>query len=628
MQKGIDQQFFSEQNEQNLYGIVAQDFEKKMGSRLSRQQTNRLARTLEHYMQEIWDVNGPLPIQQLNREAITATAKDFSSYLRRNDIAPTFAASEKIVTDPANQPRMEVAQQRLLQQQGVAVPPRPTFESNLLMDTGSRFEQLQQDRIPPAPSRPSVPDFQISLTASGDEPSALSLYEQAKKMRDTEASRVQQEAQRLAGVATTIGTAATDVNPLMRFMSPPSIQNDAQANPTIAQPIAAIVPTPRGPLPQDYLIKQDDIISYKEIEYNLVLYSADRDWLNNTKENRYSFSVIFDPANNKQGFTLQPSTNKKFKNISRIELVKAILPSEGFDPLVIATKTPGAPPTFAYSSPSKINVLSYPYVLVRIPELDTNNYGTDNNIDNSFAMLQYDANWYTDTTNVSDGYLGMIPKFMKCQKVYEPTPLATLTKLTIELQNPSGELLSDTSDTLNIQNIYISNSTALSGPPLIYTGSYEGATDGTNGVYYIIKTTTFFNKWLFQPGNRIQLKGLDSSQITGGSTLAGQQFIDYLQSDEGLVIVGIANTTTNTDGTNSAGYADLIIVRALMQDPTTGSTSAFVLGTPGNSSLTTSLNTTTFTGAKLINLTHQTSVVLRIITRDLDPAARVRPDNL
>jgi hypothetical protein len=628
MQKGIDQQFFSEQNEQNLYGIVAQDFEKKMGSRLSRQQTNRLARTLEHYMQEIWDVNGPLPIQQLNREAITATAKDFSSYLRRNDIAPTFAASEKIVTDPANQPRMEVAQQRLLQQQGVAVPPRPTFESNLLMDTGARFEQLQQDRIPAAPSRPSVPDFQISLTASGDEPSALSLYEQAKKMRDAEASKVQQEAQRLAGVATTIGTAATDVNPLMRFMSPPSIQNDAQANPTIAQPIAAIAPLSRGPLPQDYLIKQDDIINYKETEYNLVLYSADRDWLNNTKENRYNFSVIFDPANNKQGFTLQPSTNKKFKNISRIELVKAILPSEGFDPLVIATKTPGAPPTFAYSSPSKINVLSYPYVLVRIPELDTNNYGTDNNIDNSFAMLQYDANWYTDTTNVSDGYLGMIPKFMKCQKVYEPTPLATLTKLTIELQNPSGELLSDTSDTLNIQNIYISNSTALSGPPLIYTGSYEGATDGTNGVYYIIKTTTFFNKWLFQPGNRIQLKGLDSSQITGGSTLAGQQFIDYLQSDEGLVIVGIANTTTNTDGTNSAGYADLIIVRALMQDPTTGSTSAFVLGTPGNSSLTTSLNTTTFTGAKLINLTHQTSVVLRIITRDLDPAARVRPDNL
>ena len=36
----------------------------------------------------------------------------------------------------------------------------------------------------------------------------------------------------------------------------------------------------------------------------------------------------------------------------------------------------------------------------------------------------------------------------------------------------------------------------------------------------------------------------------------------------------------------------------------------------------------TYTGAKLINLTHQTNLVFRIITRELDSAARVRPDNL
>jgi hypothetical protein len=620
MQKGIDQQFFSEQNEQNLYGIVAQDFEKKMGSKLSRQQTNRLARTLEHYMQEIWDVNGPLPIQQLNREAITATAKDFSSYLRRNDIAPTFSAGEKIVTDPVNQPRMEVAQQRLLQQQGLPVQPRPTFESNLLMDTGARFEQLQQDRIPPAPSRPSVPDFQISLTASGDEPSALSLYEQAKKMRDAEASKVQEQAQRLAGVATTIGTAATDVNPLMRFMSPPSIQNDAQANPTIAQPIAAIAPLARGPLPQDYLIKQDDIINYKETEYNLVLYSADRDWLNNTKENRYNFSVIFDPANNKQGFTLQPSTNKKFKNISRIELVKAILPSEGLDNLVTRVSN-------AYVTTSKINVLSYPYILVRIPELDTNNYGTDENINNSFAMLQYDANWYTDTTNLSDGYLGMIPKFMKCQKVYEPTPLATLTKLGIELRRPDGLNISDTSDTLTIQNIYASSTFPGS---FVYNGQYNAVSFASGSVYYLIQTTEYFSQWLFQKGNRIQIKGLVQSQITGGANLATSNFVDYMQQDEGLLIVGIGKNDAAGDTPNSIGYANVIIVEAPFAYPTSATPDVQPFGgnATANSNLATALSTTTFTGAKLINLTHQTSVVLRIITRDLDPAARVRPDNL
>ncbi len=116
--------------------------------------------------------------------------------------------------------------------------------------------------------------------------------------------------------------------------------------------------------------------------------------------------------------------------------------------------------------------------------------------------------------------------------------------------------------------------------------------------------------------------------------MAGQQFVDYLQSEEGLVIVQIGNTVDPVSGGDgpipSTGYANLIIVRALMQDPTTGSDDAFVLGTPSytNEQLEDNLDTTTFTGAKLINLTHQTSVVLRIITRDLDPAARVRPDNL
>lgn len=627
----IDQQFFSEKNEQSLFGALKNDIEARQDARLTKTQTNRLARTLEHYMQEVWDVNGPLPLTQLNGEVAKAVTRDFSGYLRRDAAVPTLAASERIVSDPANQPRAEVAQQRLLQQQGLPVQPRPTFESNLLMDTGSRFEIMQQERIPPAPAKQSIPDFQVSLTANGDEPSALSLYEQAKKMRDAEVAKQQADVQRAAGIQSATGPALTDVNPLVRFMSPPSIQNDAQNNPTIAQPIAAIIPPqPRGPLPQDFLIKQDDIVNYKETEYNLILYSADRDWLNNTRENRYNFSVIFDPGNNKQGFTLQPSTNKKFKNISRIELVKAILPSEGLDNVVkIKEKSnPPAPFTFTYNTTSKINVLSYPYILVRIPELDTNNYGTDNNIDNSFAILQYDANWYTDTTNISDGYLGMIPKFMKCQKVYQPTPLATLTKLTIELQQPNGEFLSKIPDTLSIKGIYGSANLPVG---FAYNGLYQGATFTSGSIYYIIETTEYFSQWMFQPGNRIQIKGIDQTQITGGSSLATNEFQSFIQQDNGHLIVAIAkNSATGPDLPNEIGYANLIIVEAPFAYPTSATPDVLPFGgsSAANGVLAGNLATTTFTGAKLINLTHQTNVVLRIITRDMDPAARVRPDNL
>jgi hypothetical protein len=622
MQKtpATERQYFADQNEQQLYSILAQDLQQKIGSGLTTTQSNRLGRTLEHYMQEVWDVNGPMPLQQLNREVLTAVTRDFTSYLRRGELAPTIVASQRIVSDPANQPQTELAAQRLLQQQGAAVPPRPTFENNLLMDTGSRFEQLQQDRIPPAAARPPPPDFTQVVASNGDEPSALSLYEQAKKMRQVEITKQQEDLQRLSGVQTATGTAATDVNPLVRFMSPPSIQNDAQANPTLAQPIATVSPMPRNTLPQDFLIKQDDIINYKEMEYNLIVYSADRDWLNNSKENRYSFSVTFDPANNKHGFTLNPSSTKKFKNISRIELVKAILPSEGLENLVTRVSGP------AYSTVSKINVLSYPYVLVHIPELDTNNYGTDNNLDNSFAVLQYDANWYTDTTNLSDGYLGMIPKFMKCQKVYQPAPLATLTKLTIELQRPDGKSISDSPDTLVIQNVYASNTFPGS---FAYNGLYSAVTLASGSVYYLIQTTEYFNQWLFQKGNRIQIKGLDANQI--GGTMAANNFVEYMQQDEGLLIVGVGkNSASGPDAPNSIGYANVIVVEAPFAFPTAATPDVKPFGgTAGtNSALATALSTTTLTGAKLINLTHQTNIVLRIITRDLDPATRVRPDNL
>jgi hypothetical protein len=627
MQRGavsIDRQFFSEQNEQTLFNNLIQDLQQKTGP-LSRPQTNRLAKTLEHYMQEIWDVNGPMPIQQLNREVINATSQDYFSYLRRNEIAPTLAASEKIVSDPANQPRAEIAQQRLLSQQGLPVPARPTFESNLLMDTGSRFEQLQQERVSIVSAKPHVPDFQISLASTADEPSAISLYEKAKKMRDAEAARVQDEAKRLAGISNATGDAQTDVNPLARFMTPPSIQNDPQNNPTLAQPIVSIVGSPRGPLPQDFLIKQDDIVNYKEIEYNLVLYSADRDWLNSDKETRYNFSVLFDPGNTRHGFGAQTASTKKFKNITRIELVKAILPSEGLDNLV---KVSSSSPSVVYDAASKVNVLNFPHILVRIPELDTNNYGTDNNLDNAFAVLQYDANWYTDTTNLSDGYLGMIPKFMKCQKVYQPTPLSTLTKLSIEFQRPNGYPLSIYPDTLCIEHIYQSGS--LPGG-YGYTGLYSNITDTGAGLYYIIQTKTYFSQWMFQPGNRIQIKGINPEDLAGGSTMAMTNLKDYLESEAGLLIVAIGyEGTTSGDGSNDVGYSNLIIVQAPMQDPTTGSESPILLGgsSATNTALADSLETTTFDCAKLINLTHQTNVVLRIITREMDPAARVRPDNL
>lgn len=614
----IEVQFFGQNNQTQLFGSLVRNLQQSVGP-LNDKQQQRLSKTLGHYMQEIWDVNGPEPINKLNREVMTACVADYERYLRRETVMPqTVAASQSYVSEPSNMPLQDQAARRLAIQQNVQVPPRPTFEQGLLMDTGSRFERLQQERTPPSETRPPIPDFQISLTTSGDELSSITLFEQAKKAREEEANRVLALAKQLTG------TANTDVSPLARFINPPSVTNDGNGNPTIALP--TVGPAARGPLPQDFLIKQDDIINYREVEYNLFLYSADRDWLTNTKETRYSFSVNFDTGNTRQGFNFSPSSNKKFKNIQRIELVKAIMPTEGLTNVVQRSAS-------AYVNDAKLNILSFPYIIVRIPELDTNNYGTDNNLDNAFGVLQYDANWYTDSTNISDGYLAMIPKFMKCQKVYHPTPLATLTKLTVELQRPDGQSISSIPDTVQVQNIYPSVSGSFPGT-FVYNGNYSNVSLASGATYYLIQTGTWFSQWMFQPGNRIQIKGLDATQIAATPTQAQRDFAEFINREEGHVLIAIAQNITGgtsvNDIPNSVGYANVIVIQAPLAPVQSATPDIAPFGGTAatNSALATALASTTFTTSKLINLTHQTNLVLRVITREMDPTARVRPDNL
>ena len=139
-------------------------------------------------------------------------------------------------------------------------------------------------------------------------------------------------------------------------------------NPTIINPDRSRVKQ------QDILIRQEDVLSYKENEFNLHVYSADRNWFSNTTQNRYNFTVNFDPANNSSGFAFAPTAAIKFKNIVRIELVKTILPIEGID--IIQTRSVVSN-VVSYGTSLNTNILSFPYLNIRIPELDNNNYGTD-----------------------------------------------------------------------------------------------------------------------------------------------------------------------------------------------------------------------------------------------------------
>jgi hypothetical protein len=272
--------------------------------------------------------------------------------------------------------------------------------------------------------------------------------------------------------------------------------------------------------------------------------------------------------------------------------------------------------------------------MVYCPELDTNNAGTNYNLDNAFGVIQYDANWISDNTYAIQrgGYIAMIPKFMKCQKVYYPTPLSTLQKLTIRIQRPDGSLLSSIPDSLTVNAFAMSqfvSGAAAAGN--LYTAGAAGTSQ-----FIWIQTSTWFSRFMFTAGDRINLQNVvfDPSIYSAANGNAPADFLNYIQNPQGLLVVNIGYLSGGSYfvGPNSVGYANYIIVDARYNDPTTGVTTISPFG--GNTTVASAFNTAIsgvanrVTSGGVINLSHQTQVVFRVITRDMDAASRLRPDNL
>ena len=641
--------FFSDKNYQTLETVLAQDFQTRHGAPLSDQQSNRLQKTLQHYMQQVYDKQGnKLPVVSLNKEVLGACAKDFSQFMQRKEMTKGTNSVKQVMDD------------------------------SLFMETSQRFEKIASERNEIKALPPSVPDFRISLSEDG--PPAAEMFERAKKFREMEALRSAQAAdlsKAEAGVQNRVMAdnqfqalqdernrnnemtlalrtkSATESKPIMdqslvvlpdrrellmgSIGSFDSMQNSnhASGNATLSLPML-MDPFKKADLPQQNIIRHENVISYREVENNLFIYSADRDWLKNTKENRYQFTVNFDPAANSQGFGPSLAAQQKFKNIVRIELVKATLPGESLS----VTVNHGNTTDTSYQD----NILNLPYVSLRIAELENNNYGTDNYIDRSFGVLQYDNKWISDKTvqaNHSNGYLNMTPKYLKCQKEYYPTPLSTLQKMTLELRRPNGELVSTAVDTFDIVGIIAPQSGNTAGVtfpftmPITYgitTGTVYNVMVNNDPANFYINTSKFFSKFEVSNGDRIQISGYNYNEDALNDATYGQSlraFCQWINRPEGHVVLGAAyspNTYSILDGFNAVGYANYLVIPTRYQDPTTGATNPLSFGTAFGATLN-AFGAALQSPMRLMNLNKQTSFVFRIITREMDSLPSLRPDN-
>ncbi len=624
----IEKKFFSNAN----YNQVVNALVKRGGADVtSDRQIAKAADIVKHYMNEVWEFDGPMPLMTLNGKVLNASTQPFLNSLRPKGSGLGASSVVREEKRPAGAASVE-----------------------------ERYSQIQQERTTVKDKRPPIPDFAISLESDKEGPTPAELFDMEMKRRETEAAYVQSQ---IAAKELASASASTQV-PLQASKPPqpqsPLAQAKAQsedprkkntteeeeldtmmnmdsiyrsivagqprdpiANPTIAQPN---VIGSRPIQQQDILIKQDPVVSYKELEENLFLYSADRDWVNETKQSRYNFTVNFDPANNRHGFNPNLSVVKRFKNIQRIELVKAVLPIEGLETFfeIDDPQPDGASTTI---TERRVSIYQFPYVNLRIPELDINNYGTNDNLNNSFGILQYDAEWNTDNFIGSAGNMGFttyIPKHLKCQKIYQPTPLATLNRLSVELQRPDGSILSYIPDTIDLASIVFSKSGGANSSRYFSNSIVDTA---SNSYYIILRTSTFFSRWAFNIGDRIQLGGLNLDFVTVPQ--AKNELLNFLEDPTGHTIVGVGYDTDGIkDGYNRFGYANWIAIRAPINDPSTGQTTVRTIGDAEYGTLVTDLESNTLEKGRVLNQSHQIQLVFRVITREMEANSRIRPDNL
>jgi len=587
--------FLSNANYGRVVGFLRQYYARQTGVTAINEKTDtRLQKTVQHYMNEVARAQGTSkPLPGLNQEVVRETTVTMDAWLKKSEVVPTGLPAKKVGS-------------KTPQETVVAASVVPDFadraDVNRIFDTmDNRFNTLAAERAGSSPSGFRLP--QDTLEVQED---PVSLMQKIQKQREEEAIAL--------GIATPVVTI------------PPKLVIREEAPPVVVDPIVPPQPTPPPPSlglrQQDYVIPQEPVVKYIEKETNVFLSSLDRDWSRDNGENRYNFSIRFNPGNTRLGYGLSPAVHQRFRNIVRIEFVKAILPTEGLDAVVRNTGTSGAP---TYDTSRIYNVFSFPYVAVRIAELNTNGFSTNPDQDNNtFAMIHYDATWVADNNSSNtnrSGYTGMIPKFLKCQRVYEPTPLGSLQKLSIRLERPSLDLLSPSNDALDLSGVFLSNDV----PGGITNNSIYNISG--NG-YIFLQTSTYFLQSAFGEDDRIYIQNVVA---TGATTAAATDFTTYTNQSVGHLVVGIASNTggTITDGANAQGYANYVIIRSRFLDPTTGSVARDPFGGAGNdTALGDALKTLVQPNARIINANRQVHMVFRIITREMDSASNIRPDNV
>ncbi len=199
--------------------------------------------------------------------------------------------------------------------------------------------------------------------------------------------------------------------------------------------------------------------------------------------------------------------NNSFKNIASIELVSAMFPA--------------VQRRIEYHPSLIENSVEETYYSMEIEEVRDVMEGTSRDLQNSFAILTPAIRIYDISSPSSKSIEYKVSGTWS--KQFNPTPLGSLTNLSIQIKKPSGDLVTNMNDTLDVKFIY----------------QYTEATPmDTRADVLVIETTEYFSDQEYKPTDTIILRNYSHY---ASMTQNCQNFNEFMNRKKGHKILATSN---------------------------------------------------------------------------------------
>lgn len=374
---------------------------------------------------------------------------------------------------------------------------------------------------------------------------------------------------------------------------------------------------PNNPI-HDFLLSQlrNSEREYHDVPYYFVVSSEDRQW-ENKAENRYKFGVNFRPNGSQAGIGI----DTLYKNVVSVEVIKVIFPHDRL----------GVP----FDNRLYLDLQSYPFLIMDIDELDWVFKGSNNTLNDAFALLLFDKAYDSEVLTheqinnavvTSDGirkrfdrqfkrgFMSFCP-FLFEKKKYPNTPLASLNRMSISFFRPDGQVISLDQDHLEIDNIIMETPTdhELKIP--------TGFPKSTLGKYVKITTKTFFSNRTFRVGDLIKIRHYDLKDDVSSSSNE-KKFTQFINRPQGHIIINLAAEKSDSSESNEGYINEIYISPPGEIDYKTG-------GLDESTNYDVTIDSENIKeGAVLINSSMQVHITFKIVTREDKTTRVINPINV